>query len=405
MKKILCAALTVIMLMTLLPVLAEETQEAAAEQPAAAEKTQEEAVVRTVDATVNNQKLDASYLRLLNAIKAEDYETAKDFINICFAYCDRQENPTMFADLLLKRACIDVLQEKYDMALLNLDAALTVDPSLGDAYLVRTQVYSAMGDIDNAIENLKQYIALTQDTSMYETVAQLQEAKGDIVAAQEAWGKYTEGAGAEVEEAEFQNGRYKMAAGDLEGAVASFEKYLEHETYAAGAYFNIGLCKIDLADYAGAIEAFNKCEEKGGAFDGLHYYRGIGYLLSGTFAKAEADFNACIEKGESDQNSARYDLALTKYYSEDYAAAVAAFTAYINSSAEGSTPDYSAYFYRAMAEGAVGQLEEAVADYTVCIENNFQAGDCYYNRAKVYEALGDTEKQNADLEAALKFTK
>lgn len=401
MKKILCVVLTVIMLMTVLPVLAEET--ATAEQPAAAENTQEEAAAPTVDATVNNQKLDASYLRLLNAFKAEDYETAKDFINICFAYCDRQDNPAMFADLLFKRAWIDALQEKYDMALLNLDAALAVDPDLGDAYLVRTQVYSAMGDLDNAIENLKKYIELTQDTSKYEAVAQLQEAKGDVAAAQEAWGKYTEGAGAEVEEAEFENGRYKMAAGDLEGAVASFEQYLENETYAAGAYFNIGLCRIDLADYAGAVEAFNKCEEKGGTFDGLHYYRGIGYLLSDAFAEAEADFNACIENGEKDQNNARYYLAMTKYYSGDYAAAVTAFTNYINSSDGGSTADYSAYFYRAVAEGAVGQLEEAAADYTVCIENNYQTGTCYYNRAMIYEALGDTDKQNADLEAVLKY--
>ena len=109
------------------------------------------------------------------------------------------------------------------MALLNLDAALAVDSKLGDAYLVRTQVYSAMGDIDNAIENLKKYIELTQDTSLYESVAQLQEARGDIAAAQEAWEKYVSNAGAEIEDAQFQNGLYKMEAGDWEGAVASFE--------------------------------------------------------------------------------------------------------------------------------------------------------------------------------------
>ena len=408
MKKILCAVMTLMLLMTVMPVTAEETADAAetaAEQAAAAEVASEAPAVQTVEATLNSQKLDASYLRVLNAIKENDLETAKDFINICFAYCDRQDNPTMYADLLLKRACIDVLQEKNDMALLYLDAALAVDPKLGDAYLVRTEIYRSTGEVDKAIENAEKNIELTQDTSLYKIIAELQEAKGDMAAAQEAWQKYIDGAGEGVEEeAEFQNGSYRMAAGDLEGAVASFEKYLENETYAAAAYFNTGLCKVDLQDYAGATEAFNKSEELGLVYDGLYYYRGISKLLNGDFAEAEADFNASIEKEENYRNGSRYNLALTKYYAEDYEAAIAAFTEYINiAGADGSVPDFSAYFYRAMAEGITGQLKEAEADYTVCIENGFAASDSYYNRAKIYEALGDTEKQNADLEAALKY--
>ena len=60
----------------------------------------EEASASIVDA----QKLDASYTLALNAINAEDYATAKEYLNVCFAYCDPQTNPTMYADLLLKRA-------------------------------------------------------------------------------------------------------------------------------------------------------------------------------------------------------------------------------------------------------------------------------------------------------------
>ena len=50
--------------------------------------------------------LDASYTLALNAINAEDYDTAKEYLNVCFAYCDPVGNPTMYANLLLKRACI-----------------------------------------------------------------------------------------------------------------------------------------------------------------------------------------------------------------------------------------------------------------------------------------------------------
>ena len=78
------------------------------------------------DNIADEQKLDASYTLALNAINAENYEVAKEYLDICFVYCDPQANPTMYADLLLKRACINVIEEKNDMALLLLEAALRV---------------------------------------------------------------------------------------------------------------------------------------------------------------------------------------------------------------------------------------------------------------------------------------
>ncbi|MBR6890422.1 MAG: tetratricopeptide repeat protein, partial [Clostridia bacterium] len=261
MEKWIIALLTVTLLLTAVPVLAEE----AVPEEIPAEETAAEAQGASI---ADAQKLDASYTLALNAINAEDYDTAKEYLSVCFAYCDPQTNPAMYADLLLKRACIDVIEEKNDMALLNLDAAIRVQPDLADAYLVRTQVYAAQGNVDAAIESLEKYIELTEDTSLYETVAQLNEAKGDIAAAQAAYDKYVEGAGGEVAEAGFQSALYKMQAGQLEEAIAGFEAYASDETYAAGAAYNTGICKMNLGDYAGAIEAFTTCEKKGGAFEG-----------------------------------------------------------------------------------------------------------------------------------------
>ena len=44
-----------------------------------------------------------------------------------------------------------------------------------------------------------------------------------------------------------------------------------------------------------------------------------------------------------------------------------------------------------------------MADYTVCIEQKYELAQSYYQRAQVYAALGDTEKQNADLAESLKY--
>ena len=421
--RIIALMIAACMLFVTLPALAEEAAPEAAEEAAVVEETPVEAQAALTQSVADTQKLDASYTLALNAINAEDYETAKEYLNVCFAYCDPQTNPTMYADLLLKRACIDVIEEKADMAMLSLDAALRVDPELADAYLVRTQVYAAQGDVDAAIANLEKYIELTEDTSLYETVAQLNEAKGDIEAAQAAYDKYVEGAGSEVEEAGFQSGLYKMQAGKYEDAIAAFEAYTEDETYGAGAAYNIGICKMNAGDYAGAVEAFNSCEERGGKFEGLYYNRGVCELLGETWDAAAEDFAKSIE-GEPYVDDARYNLGICQMQQEQYEEAIATFTELIGDGEatededkdktedkdEDETEDKDehavndgAYYYRAVCRAATGDLEGAEADYGVCIEHKYELAQSYYQRAQVYAAMGDTEKQNSDLQASLKY--
>ena len=408
MKKTLAIMVAVMLLIAALPVLAEEAAVTAetenmAEGTVVTAETQTEEV-DTALALQDNQKLDAAYTLALSAITSEDYETAKEYLNICFAYCDRQSNPVIFADLLLKRACIDVIEQKNDMALLNLDAALRVKPDVAEAYLIKTQIYANAGDTKKSIENLEKYIELSNDTSLYETVAQLQEAQGNIEAAQAAYDKYVQGAGAEVEEAGFQNGLYKMEAGNYADAIADFEAYTGNETFAAGAWYNIGVCKMNSGDFTGAAEAFKTCEEKGGTFEGLYYNRGVCSLMIADWSAAEADFSKSIET-EPFADDARYYLAVCKMQQNDYENAVSIFTEYIG---EGSTAERpvndAAYYFRAVCEGALGNLEGALADYTRCIENGYELGQSYYNRAQIYALQGDAEKQNEDLANSLKYT-
>ena len=362
--------------------------------------------------TADPQKLDAAYTLALNAINAEDYETAKEYLDICFVYCDPREDSTLYADLLLKRACIDVIEEKNDMAILMLDASLHLQPDLADAYLVLTQVYATQGDIDRAIENLEKYIELTEDTSLYETVAQLHEAKGDMEAAQAAYDKFVAGAGSDVEEAGFQAGLYKLQAGKYEEAVADFEAYAEDEVYGAGAMYNIGICKMNLGDFAGAVESFTACADKGGGFEGLYYNRGVCGLLTEDWESAAADFASSIES-EPYVDDARYNLGVCQMQMEDYETATATFTELIGDGAEAEPAEAEpervvnegAYYYRAVCRGAMGELEGAIADYTVCIEHEYELAQSYYQRAQVYGALGDTEKQNSDLENSLKYAR
>jgi hypothetical protein len=46
-----------------------------------------------------------------------------------------------------------------------------------------------------------------------------------------------------------------------------------------------------------------------------------------------------------------------------------------------------------------------LSDYTTCIDHDYELAQSYYQRAQVYAALGDTEKQNADLQASMNAAK
>ena len=420
MKKLLAMILAMAMMMTMISALAEsgtgEGTANAAENVLSAQENNVEsaadvAAAAAATAAADAQKLDASYTLALNAIAAEDYENAKEYINICFAYCDAQSNPVMFSDLLLKRGCIDVIEGKNDMALLNLDAALRIQPSLADAYLVRAQVNIGQGDLDRAVADLEQYITLTGDTSLYETIAQLQEAKGDINAAKTAYDQFVAGAGAEVEEAGFQAGLYRMQAGQFEDAIAAFTAYAENETYAAGALYNIGVCRMNLGDFVGAVESFTACEEKGGLYEGLYYNRGICRLLSENWEGAAADFTKSIET-EPYVSDAQYNLGICKVQQGILEEAIASFTTLIEADekfekAEGTPVSEiikGAHYYRALCRAGLNDLEGAVADFTFCIDQGYELGQSYYQRAQVYAAQGDTEKQNSDLQNSLKYS-
>ena len=299
------------------------------------------------------------------------------------------------------RACIDLIDGKDELALLSVEAALKVQPDMADAYLVLTQVYAGQGDVDKAIENLETYIDLTEDTELYETVAQLHEAKGDYESAVAAYDKYVAGAGAEVEEAGFQSGLYRMESGKYESAIEAFTPYKESELYGAGALYNIGICQMSLGDYAAARESLTACEEKGGGFDGLYYNRGICALMAEEWESAAADFEKSIES-EPYKTDAAYNLGICQMQAEAYEEAISSFTGLIDNAGEEGVND-SVYYYRAICLTAVGKLEEALADYTTCIEHEYELAQSYYQRSQVYASLGDAEKQTADLEASLKY--
>ncbi|MBR2528881.1 MAG: tetratricopeptide repeat protein [Blautia sp.] len=475
---------------------AEETEEAAeTEESAEAEETEavegeetaeEDLTEAELEALDVQQKLDTNYTLALNAINNEEYDKAKGYLDVCFAYCNAQDYPELYADLLLKRACIEVINGDTTLALAQLDAAIKVQPDLADAYLVRTQIYSALGEFDTAVDSLTSYIDLTEDPTLYETVAQLYEANGDLDKAQEAFDTYVSETGSNDMQTTYQSAVYKMQGGKYEEAIEIFNTCTEDEVFGAGSWYNIGICRMNLGDYPGAVEAFTSCLDNGGEFEGVYYNRGISSFLQEDWENAVEDFKLSVEN-EPYEVEARYNWGVCLMQMADYEGAIEQFTILIGDeelpaaeeeaaegeeaveeeavegeeaveeeaaegeeaaeedategeeaveeeaaegeeavekeaaegeeaveeeAAEGEEAAeeeaekivyVDAYYYRAACYAAIGELEKALADYTVCIDYGYNLNQAYYQRAQVYAALGDEAHQTEDLENSLLY--
>ena len=126
--------------------------------------------------------------------------------------------------------------------------------------------------------------------------------------------------------------------------------------------------------------------------------------MSKNWSNGAADFARSIET-EPYVDDARYNLGVCNMQQGEYEAAVAAFDELVKSveGQEDVTLNGAVYYFRAVCSAALGNLEEAVKDLTACIEQGYELAESYYQRAQVYEAMGDTEKQMSDLESSLKY--
>ena len=141
----------------------------------------------------NTRKLDAYYSLATASIGSENYEKAKAYIGDCIALIGEEATGALAADLHLKLGCIYTIEEDYQAALTELNAAIAAQEDLADAYLVRSQAYSVLQRYAEAAESLSRYVELSGDTEKNETLAQLYEMAGDNEQALAAYGQSDEG--------------------------------------------------------------------------------------------------------------------------------------------------------------------------------------------------------------------
>jgi tetratricopeptide (TPR) repeat protein len=201
----------------------------------------------------------------------------------------------------------------------------------------------------------------------------------------------------------------KAKNGDLDGAIADFNRAIELDPKDDAPYFNRAQAKKLKNDNAGAIADYTKAIELGSTNPAAYNNRGNARVENNDPDGAIADYTHAI-KLKPDYARAYYNRAMVKKDKGDAAGAEADFKRAAkldpelrekkNTSAATTAEDF---FNTAGAKKAAGDLNGAIADYNRAIELDPKFAEAYNNRGLVKEAKGDLNGAIADFSHAIQL--
>lgn len=213
----------------------------------------------------NASELEDYYRLAGTQIAQEEYDEALVSIDACIdLYPGGDEE--LYVDLLLKRACLLVLLEREDEAIVALDQVLERKNDHADAYLIKAQIYAEREQLEPLAQALEQYLNCRP-----------QEYSIRMVYAQALF--------------ELQ---------DFTRAAQQYELLLQDDANQAEKdelWYLLGLTQLQLSNYTRCEEALEQAKQGDPTLEGLNYYLGICRMSREAYAEAAESFTASIDAG------------------------------------------------------------------------------------------------------------
>jgi tetratricopeptide (TPR) repeat protein len=314
------------------------------------------------------------------------------------------------------RALAKNIKGDADGALADYNHAIELDPKNAGAFNSRGMIKKAKGNLDGAIADFNSAIELNEKLAIaYKNRGEAKQAKGDAAGAHEdlkrageldprlrdeessadhfdrgiAKGKEKESA-ASVEDF-FNRAGVKKAAGDLNGAIADYNRAIQLDPKDAAIYNNRGLAKQEKGDLDAAIVDFNRAIQLNPKDAVACSNRGNAKRDKGDMDGAIADYNRAIRL-DPKYAYAYYNRGLAKKQKSDLDGAIADYNRVIE-----LDPKFAkAYCDRGVAKRSKGDLDEAISDYDRTVELDPKYAIAYYNRGNAKDEKGDLEGAIAD---------
>src|SRR5213594_2592593 len=243
-----------------------------------------------------------------------------------------------------------------DGAIADYTRAIELKPDYARAYYNRAVLKKEKGDKAGAKADFKTAQKLDPELASEESAA---DSKNDRLSLSPA-----PPASEESDEDPIERGIEKAKKGDLDGALADFNRAIELDPKNAAAYYNRASAKMLKKDADGAIADYTRVIELDPKNVGAYNNRGILKARNNDPDGAVADYNQAIRANPKDAK------------------------AYIN---------------RGNVKKAKGDLDGAIADFTKAIELDSNLALAYKNRGEARQAKGDATGADADFKSAEKI--
>lgn len=316
----------------------------------------------------NPQTLEQYYQNASVLIGAAQYQQALNLIVTCISLAD--ENDTALLDeLWLKRGCLETLTKQYDTAVESF-THISDGAYSAELLLIKAQIFDEQGDTEQTVSALEAYLLLhPEDNDTRSTLAGIFLEKEQYDAAILQYDAILSNGGANGE-TYMQRASAKLMAGEYEDSIVDFLSAKDAGYVDSSAcYAQCALASYLLEDYASVVSYGEQAIEIGSTnftYETLYYYMGLAQLNLEAYDKAAELLTKSIDLG--------VDMV-------------------------------EAHYYRGACYMVNGNMQEAIADFTIIIDQNVTTllSNSYFNRG-VCEADGkDYAAAKSDLQKVLEL--
>ena len=328
------------------------------------------------------------------------YETLGEYEMAIADYTKTTELDPENSGALINRGNVHKYQAEIEKAFLDYNKAIELDANNAMAYFNRGVFYDEIGEYEKAIADYTKTIELDPDyVEAYNNRGVTYES---LMECEKAIADYTKAIELDPESAGVYNNRgvASESQGEYEKAIVDYTKVIELDPEKFFGYYNRGLAYDALGEYESAIADYTKVLELA-PDNAIAYNKREGAIKS----QNEKEKALAIEKYNNINDFAPVDVNDYYYRGNFYEAlgeyenAIADYTKAIELDLENA----SAYSNRGNAYKNLGKYQEAITDFTKLIELNPKNSWAYHNRGYSYDALGEHEKAEADYAKAIEL--
>ena len=203
-------------------------------------------------------------------------------------------------------------------------------------------------------------------------------------------------------EAHHLRGQANFALGDYAGAITDYDCAIAHSTdfdaeLVATARYNIGLSKIHLGNLENAIADFDRFIDLSPGDPDGYYQRGICRIHRGDWDDAIADFIEAQSLNPNLSVNCYSWIGFAKGWKEDYHGAREAYDRSL-----ALNPDFvPAYYNRGATQASQGNHDSAISDFNRVLELDPDHADAYLQLGCVKATQGDYDGAMADFSQAM----